>query len=132
MNEANDSETSVFPYTEGSVWSVQLSRTQPGTTKAYLRALRSEWRPVMEEAKRRRYILDYRILLTDLGHSDDWDVMIMVEVENMGGLDGHHDRMHRLWQELRGGSAGCASLLDMQGRPPDLVASKLLREINLK
>jgi len=119
------------PYDEGSVWSIQFNRTLPGLSKEYLRTLGSEWKPLMDEAARRGLIRGYRVLISPLSHRDDWDVMLMVEVENMAALDGYNDRMDSLVAELRGG-AGCVTLQETHGRPPDLVGMKLLREINLK
>jgi hypothetical protein len=132
---SNDSNSAIRhgrdrPYIEGTVWSIQFTRTLPGLSKEYLRTLGSEWKPVMEEAKRRGLIRDYRVLIAPLGHREDWDVMLMVEVDNMAALDGHNDRMEDLVIELRG-SAGCAGLQETNGRPPDLVGMKLLREITL-
>ena len=119
------------PYREGSVWSVQLTRTHPGLSKEYLRTLGSEWCPVMDEAKRRNIVRDYRVLISPLGHRDDWDVMIMIEVENMAALDGYNEAMEAVIADLRAAGGGCSSLQDTHGRPPDLVGMKLLREITL-
>jgi hypothetical protein len=119
------------PYTEGTVWSVQFARTQPGTSKPYLRSLAPRWKPLMDEARRRKLILDYRILLSPLAHREDWDVMIVVEIENMAALDGYNARLEELARELEGGSGGCVSLFDTIGRPPDFVGMKLLREVKL-
>lgn len=119
------------PYDEGSVWSIQFVRSHPGLSKAYLQTLASEWSPLMDEAKARGIIRDFRVAISPLGHRDDWDVMIMVEVENMAALDGHNDRMEHLAIELRGGGR-CASMQETRGRPPDLVGMKLAREIHLR
>jgi hypothetical protein len=120
------------PYAEGSVWSVQFMRTQPGTSKEYLRTLGGNWKPLMEEAKRREIIRDYRVLISPQGHREDWDVMLVVEVADMSVLDGYNDRMEEVLEQMSGGSAGCADLQDMHGRPPDLMGMKLVREITFE
>lgn len=124
-------DEAVLPYTEQSVWSIQFVRTEPDATKPYLKALSSEWVPIMEEAKRSNLILGYRILLTPPAHRDDWNVMIMVEVENMAALDGYSERIARISRGLSGGSA-CVTVLDKVSRPPDFIGMKLLREVGLR
>jgi hypothetical protein len=129
-SSASSAEDAGRPYVEGSVWSIQFTRTLPGLSKEYLRTLGSEWKPLMEEATRRGLIRGYRVLICPLSHRDDWDVMLVVEVDNMAALDGYNDRMEGLVKELRGG-AGCSTLQETHGRPPDLVGMKLVREITL-
>jgi hypothetical protein len=116
------------PYREGSVWSVQLIQSKPGMTRKYLANLRAGWTPLMDRAKEEGLILDYRIMLAPLGSRDDWDVMIMVELENMAALDEYGQKMEALAADRRTNEAlppvGCAQFRD-------LVGMKLLREVTL-
>ena len=122
-----------LPYTEETVWSIQFVQSPPSATKSYLRTLSAEWKPLMDEAQRRGLIRSYRIMLSPPAHRDDWNVMIMIEVENMAALDGHNDRMIALINEVRGGGAGCGSLQANEGDPPpDFIALRLLREVSLR
>ena len=113
-------------YTEGSVWSVQFARTKPGATGDYLKHLREAWKPVMEEAQRRKIVLSHRILLSNHTGPSDWDVMIMIELKNMAALDGYAERMGQLIKEL-GPAGGCRSFLEDFSQ-----YMRLTREVNLR
>ncbi|MFB7454567.1 hypothetical protein [Streptomyces sp. NPDC056194] len=117
-----------FAFSEGPVWSVQFAQTKPGLTNAYLANLAAKWKPLMEEAKRRNVIRGYRILVAPPAHRDDWNVMIVVEVENMAALDGYSERMAELAAGLdrpEGRSQECAQFRELLGM-------KLVREVFLK
>ncbi|MEU3572523.1 hypothetical protein AB0E96_29475 [Kitasatospora sp. NPDC036755] len=117
-----------FAFSEGPVWSVQFARTKPGLTNAYLANLRAQWKPLMEEAKRQKLIRDYRIVVSPPTGRDDWNVMIVTEVENMAALDGYSERMADLSARLDGPdrpSHGCAQFRELLGM-------RLAREVFLK
>jgi hypothetical protein len=100
-------------YSEDSVWSVQFARTKPGATDAYLKHLSEAWKPVMEEAIQRGFILSYRILLSNYTIPHDWDVMILIEVKNMAALDGYSERMRQLAKDLGAARVeGCSAFLE--------------------
>jgi len=126
-NAAGNAAAEGLPYIEGSVWSIQFAQTKPGMTKEYLQSLRAEWTPLMDEAKRQNVILDYRILLTPRSNPNDWNVMLMVEVENMAALDGYSEKMDALGKSLRSPEPArrCAAFREILG-------VKLLREVTLK
>jgi hypothetical protein len=100
-------------YTEDSVWSVQFLRTKRGKTNAYIKHLSEAWKPVMEEAIQRRIIVSYRVLLSNFTSPNDWDVMIVIELENMAALDGYSERLRQVEKDLgAGNSGGCSVFLE--------------------
>jgi hypothetical protein len=113
------------PYTEGSVWSLQFARTKSGESDEYVKFLRDGWKPVMEEAKRQKVILSYRVLLSNFTSPGDWDVMILIELENMAALDGYRDKLGRIVDELPE-IAACAS---PQFLEPGCQFMRLVREV---
>jgi hypothetical protein len=120
--KANASTT----YSEGSVWSLQFARTRQGETRAYLNHLKKAWHPIMEEAKKRRLILSYRVLLSNLTSPADWDVMLLIELENMAALDGYREKLEELARDLAAGGGGCNKFLD-----PGSEFMRLTREVKL-
>lgn len=108
------------------MWSIQYVRTKAGRGDDYLRNLRSEWIPLMEEARQRGIIRGHRVFVTPQGGPDDWDIMLMVEVENMAALDGYSARMRALDREWRGDRVkqNCAAFRDALG-------TRLVREIEI-
>ena len=124
--EGLDAAPAELPFHEGSVWSVQFAHTKPGMTAEYLSNLRESWVPVMDQAKAEGVILDYRILVSPHAGRDDWDVMLMVEVRDMGALDGYQSRMAAAASRAARPAIkrSCAQYRDMLGM-------KLARQITL-
>ena len=121
-------ERSERSYSEGSVWTIEYLQTKPGKFDDYLTNLKEEWSPLMDAAVEEGMILGYKILVTPPASRDDWNVAIMVEVENMAALDGYRDRLDRLADKLKGMSAGGGSCLDFR----DHFGWQMAREITLR
>jgi hypothetical protein len=113
-------------FTEGSVWSLQFARTKPGATAEYVNHMADNWKPIMEEAKKRGIILSYRILLSNLTAPDDWDVLLLIELKNMAALDGYRERIDSLIDAV-GGGGGCNIFLD-----PASIYMRLVREVSFQ
>ncbi|WP_328551239.1 hypothetical protein [Streptomyces sp. NBC_00358] len=124
--------TPELPFTEGSVWSLQLIQVKPGATRKYLDVLRQTWKPVMDEAQRTGLITRYRILMGPPASPDDWSVLLAVEVPDMASLDGFGQKLAVIEAELSdgehrtGGEQGTGS-----GGLRDVLGAKLVREVTL-
>lgn len=73
--------------TTGSVWTVRMVHTESMSKQEYLNHLTLYYIPQMETAKAQGLILNYRILSGTYSGADDFDVMLMVEHENLAALD---------------------------------------------
>jgi hypothetical protein len=113
------------------VWSVEMQQVEPGQTNAYLTHLKQEWTPLMDAAVEDGVILSYKILVTPLARHDEWNVMLLVEVENMAALDGYTEKIDRIRdkiaQKLKGAGGGGGSCRDFR----DVMGWRLAREVNL-
>src|SRR5262245_54557754 len=70
---------STAPYNEGSVWSLTMIKTKTGLSDEYFKQITGTVKPVYEEEKKQKLILDYKILTGQAGSPHDFDILIMVE-----------------------------------------------------
>jgi len=75
------------PYTEGPVWVLTMIKTKAGLSDDYLKSISGTVKPVYEEEKKQKIILDYKILNGDAMGPQDFSILIMVQYPNMAALD---------------------------------------------
>ena len=120
------------PYTEGAVWTLTMIKTKAGLSDDYLRQISQSVKPVYEEEKKQRIILDYKILQGDAMGPQDCNILIMVEYPNMAALDGLRDKMDPIVEKVMGSEdqrrATAVKRLDIR----EILGTKTMREITLK
>jgi hypothetical protein len=119
-------------YVEGPVWVITFVRTKPGLSDEYLNSMTGSLKPVYEEEKKHKIILDYKILSGDASSPQDFNVIIMVEYANLGALDGLREKTEPIIDKLIGPADErkdmAAKRLDIR----EIIATKTMREIWLK
>jgi len=118
-----------LPYTEGTVWGLSLVRTKAGFQEDYLRSLNNTWRKVLDEAKKQKLVLSYRVLATDAVGREDWNLILMIEYRNMAALDGLDEKMRNLTLPMLGGEDKTRELMVKRLDVREIVATKLAREL---
>ncbi|HWE22743.1 MAG TPA: hypothetical protein VG496_02270 [Myxococcales bacterium] len=121
-----------LPFTEGSVWEMSFVKVKPGFEEDYLRSLGQTWKKVMDEAKKQKLVVSYKVLSADAAARDDWNVALMVEYKNMAALDGLEEKMRSFTLPMLGGQDKARELQTKRLEIRDIVASKLTRELVLK
>ena len=120
------------PYTEGLVWMLTMIKTKTGLGDDYLKSISGTVKPVYEEEKKQKTILDYKILNGDASGSQDFNILIMVEYPNMAALDGLRDKMDPIIEKVMGSEdqrrATAVKRLDIR----EILGTKTMREITLK
>jgi hypothetical protein len=123
---------SIAPYTEGPVWVVTMVKTKAGMTDDYLKSLGQTLKPVFEEEKKQKIILDYKLLNGDASGPQDFNILILVEYPNMAAFDGLRDRMDPIVEKVMGTEdqrrATAVKRLDIR----EILGAKTMREITLK
>ena len=124
--------TNSAPYTEGPVWTLTMIKTKTGLDDDYLRQISGTVKPIYDEEKKQKIIVDYKILMGDPHGRDDYNILIMVEYPNMAALDGLRDKMDPLIEKVMGNEdqrrATAVKRLDIR----EILGTKTMREITLK
>ena len=119
------------PYTEGPVWEIGLVRTKHGMADTYFRSIAKTFRAVMEEAKQKGIILDYKVLYGKASSPTDFDVISIVKVENYAFLDRYREMIDPIARRIEGDiktqHGRTAERLDMR----EIIGYKFMREITL-
>jgi hypothetical protein len=120
------------PYAEGPIWVLTMIKTKTGLGDDYIKSLSQTVKPVYEEEKKQKIILDYKILNGDASGSQDFNILIMVEYPNMAALDGLRDKMDPIVEKVMGPEdqrrATAVKRLDIR----EILGTKTMREITLK
>jgi hypothetical protein len=120
------------PYAEGAVWILTMIKTKTGLDDDYFKQISGTVKPVYEEEKKQKIILDYKILNGDAAGRDDFNILIMVQYPNMAALDGLRNKMDPIVEKVMGTEeqrrATAVKRLDIR----EILGSKTMREITLK
>lgn len=127
-----DGQAQERPYEEGSVWDVSYVKTSPGHYNDYLRDLQAGWKKVNDEAMKRGYIESYKILSAEPSHPGDWDLLLLIEYENMAALDGAAEKYDPLIAEIFGNVDDADQATVVRSQLREILGGKLAREITLK
>ena len=120
------------PYTEGTVWVLTMIKTKAGLSDDYLKSISGTVKPVYDEEKKQKIILDYKILNGDATTPRDFSIFIMVQYPNMAALDSLRDKMDPIIEKVMGPEdqrrATAVKRLDIR----EILGTKTMREITLK
>ena len=129
---SNKTGGSSAPYTEGPVWTLTMIKTKTGLSDEYLKQITGTVKPVYDEEKKQKIILDYKILEGDAMGPQDFNLLILVEYPNMAALDGLRDKMDPIVEKVMGPEdqrrATAVKRLDVR----EILGTKTMREITLK
>lgn len=120
------------PYTEGAVWDITMVKTKPGMDDDYLKQLGGALKPMYEEEKKQKIILDYKILIGDASSPHDYNILIMVQYPNMAAFDGLRDKVDPIMSKLMGGEDQRRQLAVKRSDVREILGTKTMREITLK
>jgi hypothetical protein len=124
--------TSKAPYVEGSVWVLTFIKTKSGLTDDYFKSITASLKPVYEEEKKQRLILDYKILSGEPAGDHDFNIILMVEYPNMAALEASHERAEPIIDKIIGPNEKRRDLATKRMDTRDILATKTMREIWLK
>ena len=120
------------PYNEGPVWALSMIKTKTGLTDEYFKQITGTVKPVYEEAKKQKIILDYKILDGESSDSHDFNILIMVEYPNMGAFDHLRDKMDPLLTKAMGSEDQRKDMAVKRLDIREILGTKTMREITLK
>jgi hypothetical protein len=120
------------PYNEGPVWTVTMIKTKTGLADEYLKQITGTVKPVYDEEKKQKIILDYKILNGEASGPQDFNIMILVEYPNWAAFDNLRDKMDPIVEKVMGTEQqrldSATKRLDIR----EILGTKTMREITLK
>jgi hypothetical protein len=129
---ATNPKGSNAPYNEGPVWTLTMIRTKTGLGDEYLKQITGTVKPVYDEEKKQKVILDYKILNGEASGPQDFNILILVEYLNWAAFDNLRDKMDPIVEKVMGTEdqrrATAVKRLDIR----EILATKTMREITLK
>ena len=120
------------PYNEGPVWALSMIKTKTGLSDEYFKQITGTVKPVYEEAKKQKIILDYKILDGESSDSHDFNILIMVEYPNMAAFDHLRDKMDPLLTKAMGSEDQRKDMAVKRLDIREILGTKTMREITLK
>jgi len=120
------------PYNEGPVWTLTMIKTKTGLADEYLKQITGTVKPVYDEEKKQKIILDYKILNGEASGPQDFNILILVEYPNWAALDNLRDKMDPIVEKVMGTEeqrrTTAVKRLDIR----EILGTKTMREITLK
>ena len=117
-----------------SVWIVTHVDLDPGTFGIYLEGLKSTWIASNEIAKELGQIKDYAIYANQFGSSDDFDLVLVVELESTDDIAPNRER-YEAFLEAYGQAnidEGNETVLELYNKIRRIQGNYLLRRIDVK
>jgi hypothetical protein len=120
------------PYNEGPVWTLTMVKTKTGLSDDYIKQITGTVKPVYDEEKKQKIIVDYKILNGEASNPQDFNILILVEYPNWAAFDSLRDKMDPIVEKIIGSEdqrrATAVKRLDIR----EILGTKTMREITLK
>jgi hypothetical protein len=123
-------------YDQGTVWSLTFVRTGANVADDYLKDLSKTWKASMDEAVKEGLIVSYKVLFGAAANEDDYNIVLMIENENMAVFDSNPERdakwdviQKKIEESMKGEFDGTVKNYE---NIRQLYGTKLMREIYLK
>ena len=120
------------PYTEGSVWNITMVKTKPGMDDRYLKGLAQTFKGNLDEAKKQKLILSYKILIGSAATPNDFNILLMVESKDMAALDNGREKFDPIAKKIEGPVEEQEKTMTKRLDIREIVGDKLMREVTLK
>ena len=120
------------PYNEGPVWALTMIKTKTGLADEYFKQITGTVKPVYEEEKKQKVILDYKILNGEASDPHDFNILILVEYPNWAAFDHLRDKMDPIVEKVMGSAEQRKDMAVKRLDIREILGTKMMREITLK
>jgi len=120
------------PYNEGPVWTVTMIKTKTGLSDEYFKQITGTVKPVYDEEKKQKVILDYKILNGEASDPHDFNILILVEYPNWAAFDHLRDKMDPILEKVMGSEEQRKDMAVKRLDIREILGTKTMREITLK
>ena len=135
---ASPASAQLQPWTDyeasDSVWIVTHVDLDPGAFGIYLEGLKSTWIAANEVAKELGQIKDYAIYANQFGSTDDFDLVLVVELEGTDDIAPNRERYEKFLEAYGQANIdkGNETVLELYNKIRRLQGNYLLRKITVK
>jgi hypothetical protein len=123
---------SYAPHSEGPVWEVQMINAKYGLEDDYFKNLRTTLKNPLDEAKKQKVILDYKIFFGEAASPNDYNVMILLEFLNMAAFDNLREKLDPILVKAAGSIDQQTQIQIKRLDVREVLGEKIMREITLK
>src|SRR5438045_5990132 len=127
-----DAKGSNAPYNEGPVWTLTMIKTKTGLSDDYLKQITGTVKPVYDEEKKQKIILDYKILNGEASNPQDFNILILVEYPNWAAFDNLREKMDPIVEKVMGTEEQRRDTAVKRLDVREILGTKTMREIPLK
>src|SRR6201981_3717279 len=120
------------PYNEGPVWTLTMIKTKTGLSDDYIKQITGTVKPVYDEEKKQKIILDYKILNGEASNPHDFNILILVEYPNWAAFDTLRDKMDPVVEKVMGSEEQRTQLAVKRLDDREILGTKPMRELPLK
>jgi hypothetical protein len=120
------------PYNEGPVWTLTMIKTKTGLADEYIKQITGTVKPVYDEEKKQKVILDYKILNGEASNPHDFNILILVEYPNWAAFDTLRNKMDPVVAKVMGSEEQRKELAVKRLDVREILGTKTMREITLK
>ena len=120
------------PYNEGPVWTLTMIKTKTGLADEYIKQITGTVKPVYDEEKKAKIILDYKILNGEASDPHDFNILILVEYPNWAAFDNLRDKMDPVVAKVMGSEEQRKEMAVKRLDIREILGTKTMREITLK
>jgi hypothetical protein len=117
------------PYVEGPVWEISMIKAKYGLEDDYFKNVRATLKPPLDEAKKQKIILDYKILFGEIANPQDYNVLLLVEFRNMAAFDGLRDKLGPIFAKAAGSAEHQTQIQVKRLDVREVMGEKVMREI---
>jgi hypothetical protein len=121
-------------YDSGTVWTISTIRIDANMDDEYLGRLSKTWKASMDEAKKEKLILNYKILKGSAANQDDFNLLLMVEFKDLASMDPDPAKDAK-WKAIRErirSNPEHQDIVQRYGEIRQFFGQKVMREIFLK
>ena len=117
-----------------SVWLVTHVDLDPGTMGIYLEGLKATWIAANEVAKELGQIKDYAIYSNQFGSADDFDLLLVIQMESTDDIAPNRERYMKFLEEYGKANIdqGNKTVLELYNKIRRIQGNYLLRKIEVK
>src|ERR1700746_3684453 len=120
------------PYNEGPVWTLTMIKTKTGLSDDYIKQITGTVKPVYDEEKKQKIILDYKILNGEASNPHDFNILILVEYPNWAAFDTLRNKMDPVVAKVMGSEEQRKDLAVKRLDDREILGTKPMRELPLK